>query len=64
MPLAQRAGAAGAELGVSRQYELERDEENLTILRLRLEEALTEAIAAGRAMTVDEAVSLAVSSPT
>jgi hypothetical protein len=56
---------AGAELGVSRQYELERDEEALTILRLRLDEAaLTEAIAAGRAMTVDEAVALAVSSPT
>jgi predicted ATPase/class 3 adenylate cyclase len=63
--LLARSQALGEELGVSRQYELERDEETLTLIRARLDEAaLAEAMEAGRALTVEEAVALAMDAAT
>jgi predicted ATPase/class 3 adenylate cyclase len=59
--LLARSHALGEELGVSRQYEIERDEETLSIVRARLDDdALAQAMEAGRALTVDEAVALAM----
>jgi tetratricopeptide (TPR) repeat protein len=59
--LLARSQALGEELGISRPWEQDRDEETLTILRTQLEPAaLTLAMAGGRALTVDEAVALAM----
>jgi tetratricopeptide (TPR) repeat protein len=63
--LLARSLALGEELGVSRQYEFERDAETLAILHARLDEAtLAQGMAAGLAMTVEEAVAFALSSST
>ena len=51
------------ELGVSRAYERDRDEETLGILREALDEAtLAEAMDAGRTLTVEAAVAIAAES--
>ena len=58
-----RSIALAEELGISRAYERDRDEETLDILREALDEAaLAEAMDAGRTLTVEAAVAIAVES--
>lgn len=58
-----RSLAAAAELGVDRAYEHERDEETLAILRGTMDSAaLNAGLAAGREMTTEDAVVLAMTS--
>jgi hypothetical protein len=62
--LLARSQALGEELGVSRPWEQDRDAETLAILHAQLEpNALSQAMAEGRAMTVEESVALAMAAP-
>ncbi len=56
-----RSAAIAAELGVERIYERDRDGESLSILRDTMDVAeLDAAMDAGRAMTTEDAVALAI----